>query len=216
MPISNQRYNAMASEFFGIWLLCRSVDLYNGYCRQVLKLAIQADPKVVGILQNQRDEIVRRATRPRTRGQYSVIELIERSLDGAGIPEEVVRNAIHVTLAISQNPEVPVICAVRNALVHAQGRDRRGRVSDALSRMGASRSTIYPEEVPPGFMPIQLVQGAIPMNEVTGRWACRIIDMQIHMMDQQFSHQFTLPTTRWRPRPVSLRFVGGSGESQRA
>lgn len=214
-PVSNQRYNTMASELFGVWLLCRSVDLYNGYCRQILKLAVQIDPNVVIILQQQEAEILRRASRARGARRQSVAEFVEASLDGPRIPEELVRTTIHVSLGISQNPEVPAVCAVRNALVHSQGRDRRGRVRDALRRMGANRSEIYPVDFPPGFMPIQLLQGAIPMNELTGRWACRIIDMQIHMMDQQMSHQFKLTTRRWRSRPVSFRFVGESNEPKR-
>lgn len=209
-PVNNEQFNNAASRAFGASLLCRAVDVYNWYCRETLKLAVGANPSVVDLLrqaQNRIAETIAAAEKQQQRPADAVAALLNSKWSGDGA----IRNAIHKHLDVIQDPETELICTCRNVLVHRRGYDEAGQVREVLHKLGSKCATIYPAGHPAGHMPIRLnSEGVVVVDAEVGIWVCDFLHNQIHLMDQNFSHVYKLPTQRWRPRSIGRTLIGAA------
>ncbi len=205
----NTQYISLASRFLGCQQLTHSADLYNWYCREVLKLAVASNPtKVISMLETVKGPIKDNIARARKDGRMPGPEIIERFCKPSGVSEKTVRTAVHEHLGIFENPETDLLCICRNSLVHNMGKDVDGRMAESIQKIGNNRAIIYPTNWPAGHLPIHLTGGGdLVIDSEIGSWALDMITNQIHLMDQNFSALHNLPTTRWRPRPVSHCFM---------
>ena len=201
----NADYIESASRNLGIYQLTRSVDLYNWYCREVLKLAVKSNPdEVIATLEAVDGPIKKNITRARKDGGIPGPEIVEGLYHRRNVMDGHVRRAVHEHLHVFENPETKVLCACRNCLVHKRGNDSDRGIADALNEIGDARALIYPTNWPAGHLPIQLsAENELIIDSEIGRWAVDLISNQIHLMDQNFAALHKLPTTRWRPRPFS-------------
>ena len=204
----NSQYIGLASHFLGSQQLTHSVDLYNWYCREVLKLAVISNPnEVLSALEAVEGPIKNNIVRARKTGRMPGPEIIERFKPG-NVSEKMVRIAVHKHLDISENPETNVLCACRNSLVHNMGKDVGRKIAESLAKIGNDRAIIAPTNWPDGHLPIHLTnEGNLVIDSEIGSWALDMISNQIHLMDQNFSALHNLPTTRWRPRSISHSFT---------
>jgi len=199
-PVSNKRFNDVASRSLGILQLCRAVDLYNWYCRQVLTLAVKTNPRVVDLLRKAEQRIAKTISKAEKAGADPAAALVTNYL-ARSANDHAIREAIHEHLQVTLNPEVETICESRNIIVHHRGHDD-GRVADALGKMGSQRAMIGAMDFPAGHMPIKLDANChLCIEARIGAWAISLLQQQIHTMDQNFSYVYKLPTKRWRPRP---------------
>lgn len=200
----NAQYIGFASRILGIQQLTQSVDLYNWYCREVLKLAVISNPdEVIATLEAAEGAIKVNIARAKKAGRTPGAEIIGR-FSKPNVSEGAVRKAIHKHLGIIEKPETDVLCACRNSLVHNMGRDEGGLIAESLREMGSEMAMIYPPNWPTGHYPIQLTdEGDLVIDFEIGSWASDLISKQIHLMDQKLSAAHNLPTERWRPRPIS-------------
>jgi len=209
-PVSNERFNGVAYRSFGIFLLCRSVDVYNWYCRETLKLALKTDPIIIASLQKAESRIAREISKA-VKQQRNPVDALTKLLDGKSSMDWAVRDAVHERLNVVQDPETELICLCRNVLVHRRGYDEFDQVAEALKNLGTKRAQIYSVAHPAGHMPISLGPNRLlTMDGNVGLWACDFLHNQIHLMDQNFSHVYKLPTKRWRPRPIGRAWIGGT------
>ncbi len=209
-PVTNEPFNKATARFLGILQLCRAVDIYNWYWRGSYKWAVKTNPSVVDLLRTAETRIadkIRSADKQLQNPADAVTDLLNSKWSG----EWAVRDAVHKHLDVTQDPETELICVCRNILVHRRGFDELGQVAQEIKKLGSSRADIYPVDYPAGHMPICLSEdGQLVINDEIGRWACRFLENQIHLMDQSFAYMHKLPTKRWRPRPLGRKWIGGS------
>src|SRR6266446_8021693 len=101
----NAQYIGFASRILGIQQLTQSVDLYNWYCREVLKLAVISNPgEVIATLEAVKGPIKDNIARAKKVGRTPGAEIIERFCKPSGVSENGVRKAVYVYLGIFENP----------------------------------------------------------------------------------------------------------------
>jgi hypothetical protein len=206
--VSNERFNSISGRCLGAFLLCRSVDIYNWYCLEALKLALKTDPNIINLLRRAAEKIATTITKAEKKHQNPA-NALTNFLENRYAGDRAIRDAVHKHLDVAQDPETELICLCRNVLVHRRGADDRGEIADAMKKLGTKRADIYPVAHPPGHMPIRVgPDGVLFVDGNVGMWACDFLHNQIHLMDQQFSHIYKLPTKRYRPRPLGRKSLG--------
>jgi len=203
-PRTNERYNAMASQHLGSFSLCRSVDVYNWYIRKVLRLVIHNKPQIAEGLDSELVPKLRKTLRKAREEGLDLADAALAFLGSRAALDSHVRSIVHRHLGIYEQPETRVICTCRNIAVHGKGEDASGELQRQLTELGDRRTEIHPVEYPPGFMPIKVENGFMVVNLQVGMWALRMIEHQIHLMDQHVAHKYKLPTQRRRPRPITF------------
>jgi hypothetical protein len=211
-PVTNQPFNTVASRFLGVFQLCRGADLYNWYCRECLRLALQSDPKpVVAAIRNQDGKLASTVKKAEKAGRNPATELIQGFRENEYRNDKEIRKAVHSHLKVMQNPEVELICACRNALVHRRGHDEFGEVAEEIKRLGTRHAFIGAQSYPDGHMPIAIDKGhCLAIDDGVGDWAAELLKQQIFMMDQNFAHAYKLPRKIWERPGIECTFLGES------
>lgn len=211
-PRTNGPFNDAASNFLGCLQLCRSVDLYNWYCRECLKLALQSDPKsVISEIKSRstgsKDAPVAEAVaKAEKNGKDAAAEVLQQLLANKFRQDKGIRDTVHQYLRVIQDPEVELVCMSRNAVVHRRGRDEGGEIANAICSLGSDRSLIGVDGFPDGHMPIAIgVDGYLVMSSDVGSWAAALLEGQIFRMDQNFAYRYKLPRKVWAANRMTLR-----------
>src|SRR5690606_15982661 len=94
------------------------------------------------------------------------------------------------------------IIEMRNKIVHQGGMDTAGDVQCELEKLKANGGTVvHPVDLPAGIIPVSVApDNRLQIDAVAGFWASRHIENHIHLMDQDLTFRFNLPTQRWRPK----------------
>ena len=211
-PVTNKPYNDAASNQLGIFLLCRSIDIYNWYCRESLKLALSSNPQlVVDVIRKQNGRVADTVTKADKKGIDAASEVIREFLSDRYRGDRVIRETIHEKLNVLQNPEIELLCVCRNVLVHKRGHDEFGEIAAAIQKLGPNRALIGASWFPPDHMPIAIdASGFLTIDDAVGQWAAQLLQQQIFMMDQNFSHVYKLPRKVWPRSRIKRTFLGPS------
>lgn len=207
-PLSNQEFNDTAMQLLGTALLCQGVDIYNWYCRECLRLALASNRSgVITAFRGQDGSLADSVAKAEKNGLDAGQELMREFSENKYRQDHPIRQAIHIHLGVTQEPEVEVLCRCRNLFVHQNGKDEFGQLAQALQELGSKRATIYPTDYPAGHMPIRLSpEGSLKIDRDVGDWICALLQQQIFGMDQQMVHQHALPTKT--PAPLRIRRTG--------
>ncbi|MEY2489083.1 MAG: hypothetical protein QOC70_1025 [Verrucomicrobiota bacterium] len=183
----NVEYTAYLQQSLGEWGVCRVVDIYQWYNRQVLRVAVQHAPEV---LDGFRDAVRLdgRDVSALVTGINPVNVIIEKVL----FRDNVVRGHLHKVLGIWEESEMSLLVEARNCFDHALGNDSEGRVAKAL----ASKPS-------PWKLPLAVNAGRVVVTAETALSAIAIGLAQISIMDQQFGNKYSLPRTAVEPKKVS-------------
>lgn len=183
----NVEYTAYLQKSLGEWGVCRVVDIYQWYNRQVLRVAAQHAPEV---LDGFRDAVRLdgRDVSALATGANPVDVIIEKVL----FRDKAVRGHLHNVLGIWEEDEMSLLVEARNCLDHALGEDSEGRVAKAL----ASKPS-------PWKLPLAVNVGRVVVTVETALSAINIGLAQISIMDQQFGNKYSLPRTAVEPKTVS-------------
>ena len=209
-PVTNLAFNRAASRFIGILQLCRTIDIYNWYCREALKLALSANPKpIIDAVWNKAGKMAPTIAKAQKRKRDAATEIIREFLSDKYRGDRVVRETVHRDLNVMQNPEIELLCTCRNVLVHKRGYDEFGEVADAIRVLGSKRADIGAQWYPAGHMPIALdTDKNLIVNDAVGNWAAALMQQQIFMMDQNFSHVYKLPRKTSDRTRIGRTFLG--------
>jgi|SRR6185369_9032801 len=209
-PITNKPFNDAAFRFIGILQLCRSVDIYNWYCRESLKLALSSNPQpVVDEIRRQTGRIASVVVKADNKGKDAADEIIREFLSDRYKGDKVIREAIHHALGVMQNPEIELLCTCRNVLVHKRGFDEFGEIAQEIKSLGSKRASFGAQSYPLDHMPIAInSENYLIIDEAIGRWVVELFEQQIFMMDQNFAHVYKLPRKTWERRHIGRKFVG--------
>lgn len=189
-------------QFFGEmewYLTCRqishSADVLNAYCQSVLADIIEVDDgawdlakETLGWKKLERNEASARLRK-------------QRGPDGS------IRTLMSEKLSVFWNPQIDLIVTLRNKIVHQGGYDPEGEVAAAISSCAASKTLIPPVEFLGDEIPVGIDDaGRLVIDARTGLWATSHTSNNIHMMDQNISFRFSIPTRRWVPKRRSFSF----------
>lgn len=208
-PITNDNFNSAAFRMFGRMLFCEAVDIYNWYCREVLKLALCRSPQlVVDVLRKGGGRVASAAAAAEKKGKDAATEIVAEFLHDRYRGERVIRQTIHVNLNVLQHPEMELLCTCRNVLVHKRGFDEFGEIAKEIQNLGSARATIGASLYPQGHMPIEVGSDqSLVINPKVGDWAAALIEQQIFMMDQNFAHIYKLPRKKYQSRSIGRTFL---------
>ncbi len=211
-PVTNQPFNTAASRFIGVLLLCRTVDIYNWYCRESLKLALSSNPKlVVDVIRKREGKVAKTIVKADKKGKDAAAEVIRIFLSDRYQGDWIIRETIHRHLNVMQNPEIELLCTCRNVLVHKRGYDEFGAIAAQIRKLGAERAFIGAQWFPPGHMPIILdAERHLVIDDAIGLWAAELLQQQIFMMDQNFAHVYKLPRKIYERISIGRTFLGES------
>jgi len=201
----NAAFNRMVEEFIARHQVCLAADTYNHYCQQILKLAIQHDPNVWHLLRQKNAEALKKYKREQEKKDQPPdrLDFLARLNSGHVLNDDAVRKTVHQTLGLFENPETKIICILRNILTHHRGVDSRDELAIAIKNLGDRRALIPPLSCLDGCIPIEINQShSIHLTFQLGKWAGDLMENQIHLMDQTFSHRYSVPASRWRPCSV--------------
>jgi len=166
-------------------------DALNTYCQLILAEILQADPSVLQL-------VGKRLLRNKHETREDLIERLNdcRCSDGA------VRAAIRDDIGAQWSPESDLIIELRNKIVHQGGLDTAGDVRREVEKLKVNGGIfIYPTDLPRGVIPVSIdPDGRLQIDAATGFWASRHVENHIHLMDQNLTYRFKLPTHRWRPK----------------
>jgi len=197
--ITNRPFNTTASRFLGILQFCRSVDLYNWYCCQALRLALSSNPKpVLNIIRKKGGRVAKTILKADKMKRDVAAEVIREFLADRYKGDRMIREIIHLDLNVTQNPEVELICTCRNVLVHKRGHDEFGEIKEGIQKLGSKRAFIGAQWYPTGHMPIALDnRDYLVIDAAVGNWVVELMHQQIFAMDQNFAHVYKLPRKNW-------------------
>ena len=186
----NVEYTGYLRKTLGEWGVCRVVDIYQWYNRQVLRVAAQHAPEVLdgfrdGLRLDGKD-VSALAT-----GVNPVDVIIEKVL----FQDKAVRGHLHKVLGIWEEEEMSVLVEARNCLVHALGDDSEGRVANVLA---SKRS--------PWKLPLVVNARRVVATVETALSAVEIGLAQISIMDQQFGNKYSLPRAAVEPKKSSRTY----------
>jgi len=206
--ITNEPFNNAASRFLGILQFCRSVDLYNWYCCQALKLALSSNPKpILKMIRKKGGRVAKTILKADKMQRDVAAEVIREFLADRYKGDRIIREIIHCDLDVTQNPEVELICTCRNILVHKRGHDEFGEIKEGIQKLGSKRAFIGAQWYPCGHMPIALDNGAyLIIDMAVGNWVVELMRQQIFTMDQNFAHVYKLPRKNWDSPSIGRRF----------
>jgi hypothetical protein len=183
----NVEYTAYLQKSLGEWGVCKVVDIYQWYNRQVLRVAAKQTPEVLDGLR----DVVRlngRDVSALATGVNPVEVIIGRML----FRDKAVRGHLHKVLGIWEEDEMSLLVEARNCLDHALGEDSEGRVAKTL----ASKPS-------PWKLPLTVKAGRVVVTVETALSALNIGLAQISIMDQQFGNKYSLPRIAVAPKTVS-------------
>lgn len=157
--------------------VCRAVDIYQCYNRQILRFAATRDLAVLlgfrdGITLNTRD----------VEGLIQSGNITQVLLDKISLRDKSVRDHLHKTLGVFEDTPMALLVETRNCIVHGMGKDLDGRVSKCLQTC-KSRD-----------IGISVKDGNLHLSEHAAFWACQTVMAQVSIMDQELAHRFSLPT----------------------
>jgi hypothetical protein len=210
--ITNRPFNDATFHFLGVLMLCRSVDIYNWYCRESLRLAFLSNPKLVtDALRNKTGEMAKTVERAEKKGADAATEVIREFLSDKYRGDRIIRETVHRNLGVMQNPEIELLCTCRNVLVHKRGYDDVGEIAEELKELGGKRAFIGASLFPRGHMPITLDKNnRLIIDDKIGGWAAELLVQQIFMMDQNFSHVYKLPRKIYERVTIGRKWLGTS------
>lgn len=172
----NDEYTQVLEQFTNESLVCRSIDLYHWYLRQVIKLAITRQPslaqewaQVLQLSSKKAAELEDAATKNGT-----LASLFPRR-------ENVFRRLIHQHLGIPDLGVLSLLVEVRNCLVHHLGED-----IDGAAAVLAAECPEIGIEVTDGFIAISNSAALETMDRVLS---------DISIIDQAVANVLGLPTT---------------------
>jgi hypothetical protein len=211
-PVTNAPFNKAASRLLGIFQLCRSVDIYNWYCREALKLGLSNSPqKLIKLLGKNTKGIAETVARAKKKQMDVADEIIRDFFGDRYKGDATMRKAIHLDLDVHQFPETELLCTCRNILVHRRGHDEFGEIKAAIKKLGNRRAIVGAMTYPLGHMPIMLDSGDyLAVDANVGNWAVELLRQQIFLMDQVLGHQYKLPRQVWPTEDLSRKFLGPS------
>lgn len=188
----NWRFFGAMERYLSVQQICHAADVLNSYCDSVLADILHVAP-------NEWDNVKLILSRK------DVSDAINRLRNHR---QSGTREALRDGIQCFWSPESDVICVLRNKLVHQGGNDPNREVESMIASKNGQRCPVYPVDLPPDVIPIAYTGNDLDVDARTGLWACRHVQNHIHLMDQNLSGRFKLPTDRYRPR--SLKYSGRS------
>jgi hypothetical protein len=118
-----------------------------------------------------------------------------------------IRELFRDELKVLWNPQIDLIVTLRNKIVHQSGLDPEGEVAVEMARCEKGKTLIPPVEFLSDEIPIGIDENRrLVINARAGLWATSHTSNNIHLMDQNISFRFKVPTRRWVPKGRSFSF----------
>ncbi|MDQ6632955.1 MAG: hypothetical protein M3Y82_14570 [Verrucomicrobiota bacterium] len=209
-PVTNEGFNHATDRLLGIFQLCYSIDIYNWYCRETLKVALASSTKLfLEVIRQKEGKMTKMIAKAERSGINAADKIIERFLSGKYAGDKVIRDTIHHNLDVFQNPEIELLCTCRNVLVHQCGYDEFGKIKAEIEKLGDNRALIGAQWFPSGHMPIALnKESYLIIDQGIGAWANELLQKQIFMMDQNFAYIYKLPRDVRERQKIGRTFLG--------
>jgi hypothetical protein len=174
-------YDQSAKMLLAEFGVCRAVDIYQWYNRQILRLAVRHDPNVltgfkanVGLPSGHLQTLIESGSVP------------EEVLARISFRDKEVRDHLHKTLNVFKDSPMQLFVEARNCIVHALGRDTDGRVAAAVAATPSGRTE-----------GITIKDGIISVSTQSAIGCTNTVDSQISIMDQELAFRYRLPTKPW-------------------
>jgi hypothetical protein len=172
----NAEYNTFLDETFGGFVLCRAVDFYHWYLKQVVLLILNANPNL--LRQWAKDLRITNAEELDAfeKGQDRE-KLLTRWFRGA---EWKTRKLVHEHFKIPLKEDLGLLVDVRNCIVHSLGKDTDGALEPVLKNNPRLSLSVANQYVVVGF------NGSHAASE--------IVINDVSVIDQMLAQKFSLST----------------------
>jgi hypothetical protein len=184
----NAEYTALLHETIGGMILCRSVDLYHWYLRQVVLLILDANH---GLARQWAKELKIKDT--------SEVDAFEKGQDREKLltkwfrgAEWKTRELVHEHFQIPLREDLDILVKVRNCIVHNLGKDADGTLGPILK--GNNRVSLG------------VSNGHITVGYNGGDAATKIVISDVSIIDQMLARKFDLTTTTHNSPPISRAY----------
>ena len=184
----NAQYTAFLDESLGEMSLCRAVDLYHWYLKQVVLLILNANPVLVRQWGKQL-KITNSDDLDAFDKGHNREKLLTKWFRGA---EWKTRQLVHEHLKIPLKEDLGILVQVRNSIVHSLGRDTDGTLEPVLK--GNSR------------LNLGVTNGQIAVGFSGGDAAIGIVISDVSIIDQCLARLFSLPTAPHTSPPISRAY----------
>jgi hypothetical protein len=183
------KHNTLVSEF----LVCRVVDIYQQYNRNMLASLIEAHPELLEDLKTtlplKGSEIVGLIN-----GSYSPKELLNK----VHFTDKAVRDHIHKRLDFWQEEEFDYLIEARNCIVHADGYGFDPHLRAKIESKGT-----------PWKLPLSFAEdGRIIVTPATAFTSVDVAMAQISIMDQGCAISYSIPVAEHEPKHYPIKWHG--------
>ena len=184
----NAEYTAFLNETIGGMILCRAVDLYHWYLKQVVLLILKANPSLLRQWAKQLKIANTGELDAFEKGQNRE-ELLTKWFRGA---EWKTRQLVHEHMKIPLKEDLGILVQVRNCIVHSLGKDMDGTLEAILK--GNIR------------LVLGITSGHVTVGYNGGDAAIGIVISDVSIIDQMLARMFALPTTPHNSPPISRAY----------
>jgi hypothetical protein len=184
----NAECTAFLEKNIGEMTLCRAVDLYHWYLRQVVLLILNADPDLVRQWEKQLKITNQDDLDAFDKGQDRE-KLLTKWFRGA---EWKTRQLVHEHMKIPLKENLGILVQVRNSIVHSLGKDTDCTLEPILKANPRLSLGVMNSHVTVGFN--------------GGDAAIGIVISDVSIIDQILARMFSLPTTTHVPPKITRAY----------
>ena len=184
----NADYTAFLDTTIGGMILCRAVDLYHWYLKQVVLLILNANPSLLGQWAKQLKITNKDELDAFDKGQNRE-ELLTKWFRGA---EWKTRQLVHEHMKIPLKEDLGILVQVRNCIVHGLGKDTDGTLEPILKNNSR--------------LALSITSGYVTVGYTGGNAATGIVISDVSIIDQILARMFALPTTPRKSPSISRAY----------
>jgi len=190
----NLRFFGDVESYLSARQITHAADLLLTYCQAILAEIVRKDPSQASVV----------CTAPLPKDPIKCVSQLENFASGTSGPA---LKGLRDFIKARWSRELEVIVKLRHILVHCDGWDPRRLVNDVVTNSKFPWCPIPPTDLPPSPPPFSWSEtDFLLLDSRHAHWATRHIQHHIYLMDQNLSHRFSLPCTRYVQRSSGRSF----------
>lgn len=189
----NSEYLDLNDRLVSEFVVCKVVDAYQIYNRQVLKELVGSHPELLADL-SENLPLKGKEITGLMNGTISPAQL----LDKVQFTDRAVREHIHKKLGFWKESELDYLIPARNCIVHSDGYGFDSKLREKIEKEGT------PWNLPLHFAP----DGRLLLHTQAAYVSCDVAMAQISIMDQGCTNNYNIFSQVHEPKNYSIKWTG--------
>lgn len=190
--VENTEYLELNDKLVAELVICKVIDIYQIYNRQVLKELVHSHPELLlelnGSIPLKGREIIGLIN-----GSLSPAQL----LDKVQFTDQAVREHIHKRLGFWKESELDYLIPARNCVVHSNGYGFDAKLREKFEKEGT-----------PWNLPLHFSDdGQLILHPQAAYVSIEVALAQISIMDQGCSHNYNVKSQEYEPKNYSIKWT---------